>query len=86
MLILGGTRFVGYAVLEAAIRAGWDVTSFSRGVSGLPPAGARVVQGDRMNKGDLEQLASDGPWDAVVDTSGFVPRDVLMACQYLAGE
>ena len=27
MLILGGTRFVGYTVLEAAIRAGWDVTS-----------------------------------------------------------
>ena len=39
MLILGGTRFVGYTVLEAAIRCGWDVTSFSRGISGLPPAG-----------------------------------------------
>jgi nucleoside-diphosphate-sugar epimerase len=83
MLILGGTRFLGYAVLEAAIRAGWDATSFSRGLSGPPPAGARVVQGDRMNKRDLAQLADDGPWDAVVDTSGFVPRDVLMACEYL---
>lgn len=29
----------------------------------------RVVQGDRLNKRDLEQLANDGPWDAVVDTS-----------------
>jgi 2'-hydroxyisoflavone reductase len=80
---LGGTRFVGYAVLEAAIRAGWDATSFSRGVSGLPPPGVRVVQGDRMNKRDLAHLADDGPWDAVVDTSGFVPRDVLMTCEYL---
>jgi 2'-hydroxyisoflavone reductase len=83
MLVLGGTRFVGYAVLSAAIRAGWEVTSFSRGVSGSPPAGARVVCGDRLNRGDLEQLAAAGPWDAVVDTSGFVPRDVLMACEYL---
>jgi 2'-hydroxyisoflavone reductase len=83
MLILGGTRFVGYAVLSAALRQGWDVTSFSRGLSGSPPAGARVIHGDRTNKGDLDQLAAAGPWDAVVDTSGFVPRDVLLACEYL---
>jgi 2'-hydroxyisoflavone reductase len=83
MLVLGGTRFVGYAVLSAAVRAGWNATSFSRGLSGSPPAGVRVVHGDRINRGDLEQLAADGPWDAVVDTSGFVPRDVLMACDYL---
>jgi 2'-hydroxyisoflavone reductase len=83
MLVLGGTRFVGYAVLEAAVRAGWDATSFSRGVSGLPPTGVRVVQGDRLERRDLARLADDGPWDAVVDTSGFVPRDVLMACEYL---
>jgi nucleoside-diphosphate-sugar epimerase len=25
MLVLGGTRFVGYAVLSAAVRAGWEV-------------------------------------------------------------
>ncbi len=83
MLILGGTRFLGYAVLEAALWAGWDATSFSRGVSGLPPSGARVVLGDRLDRRALAQLADDGPWDAVVDTSGFVPRDVLMACEYL---
>jgi 2'-hydroxyisoflavone reductase len=83
MLVLGGTRFVGYAVLEAAIHAGWEATSFSRGVSGLPPSGVRVVQGDRLDRRDLAELADDGPWDAVVDTSGFVPRDVLMACEVL---
>ncbi|MBO0802419.1 MAG: NAD-dependent epimerase/dehydratase family protein [Nocardiopsaceae bacterium] len=83
ILILGGTRFVGYTLLERAIRAGWEATSFSRGMSGLPPADVRVVQGDRLNKRDLERLAVAGPWDAVVDTSGFVPRDVLMACEYL---
>jgi 2'-hydroxyisoflavone reductase len=83
MLILGGTRFVGYAVLEAAVRAGWDATSFSRGVSGLPPEGVCTVQGDRTSEHDLARLAADGPWDAVVDTSGFVPRDVLKACEFL---
>jgi nucleoside-diphosphate-sugar epimerase len=83
MLVLGGTRFVGYAVISAALRQGWDVTSFSRGLSGSPPAGARSVHADRTNEGGLHQLAAAGPWDAVVDTSGFVPRDVLLACEYL---
>src|ERR1700738_1208555 len=83
MLILGGTRFVGYAVLEAAVRDGWDATSFTRGVSGLPPAGVGAIPGDRTNKRGLAQLAADGPGDAVVDTSGFVPRDVLTACELL---
>ena len=83
MLVLGGARFVGYAVIDAAIRAGWDVTSFSRGLSGEPPMGTHIVQGDRLNKGDLGRLVNSGPWDAVVDTSGFVPRDVLMACEHL---
>ena len=53
------------------------------GMSGLPPEGAREIHGDRMNEGALTQLASEGPWDAVIDTSGFVPRDVLMTCEYL---
>jgi nucleoside-diphosphate-sugar epimerase len=83
MLILGGTRFVGHAILSAALQQGWDVTSFSRGLSGSPPPGVRAVRGDRTNKADLDQLAAAGPWDAVVDTSGFVPRDVLLACEYL---
>jgi nucleoside-diphosphate-sugar epimerase len=83
MLILGGTRFVGYAILSAALQQGWDVTSFSRGLSGSPPPGARVIRGDRVNKHDLDQLAAAGPWDAVIDTSGFVPRDVLLTCEHL---
>jgi nucleoside-diphosphate-sugar epimerase len=32
---------------------------------------------------DLATLAAAGPWDAVVDTSGFVPREVLAACERL---
>jgi 2'-hydroxyisoflavone reductase len=30
LLILGGTRFVGYAIAAAALRDGWEVTSFNR--------------------------------------------------------
>jgi nucleoside-diphosphate-sugar epimerase len=30
LLILGGTRFVGHAVAAAALREGWEVTTFNR--------------------------------------------------------
>ncbi|MGW4601331.1 NAD-dependent epimerase/dehydratase family protein, partial [Streptomyces sp. NPDC004457] len=31
LLVLGGTEFVGRAVVEAALRRGWEVTVFHRG-------------------------------------------------------
>lgn len=83
LLILGGTRFVGQAVAVAAVARGWEVTTFNRGVSGVDVAGVRPVRGDRGHPGDLARLAGAGPWDAVVDTSGYVPRMVLAACEQL---
>lgn len=77
LLVLGGTRFVGRATVSAAVEAGWEVTTFNRNQSGPPVTGARTVHGDRTNPGDLARLADTGPWDAVVDTSGYVPWNVL---------
>ena len=28
-------------------------------------------------------LATAGPWDAVIDTSGYIPREVLAVCKHL---
>jgi nucleoside-diphosphate-sugar epimerase len=84
LLVLGGTRFVGRAIVTAAVDRGWDVTTFNRGLSGSDVTGASTVRGDRTQAGDLASLAVAGvPWDAVIDTSGFVPRDVLAVCQRL---
>jgi 2'-hydroxyisoflavone reductase len=83
LLILGGTRFVGHAIATAGLGRGWEVTTFNRGRSGGDVPGARVLRGDRSRAADLVTLAAAGPWDAVVDTSGFVPRDVLAACKHL---
>lgn len=33
LLVLGGTWFVGHAIVTAAIDAGWEVTTFNRGTS-----------------------------------------------------
>lgn len=84
LLILGGTLFLGRHVAAAALAAGDDVTLFTRGRTnpGLFPD-ARRLTGDRA--GDLRALEGTEEWDLVVDTSGFVPRDVLAGARILAG-
>jgi 2'-hydroxyisoflavone reductase len=78
ILILGGTSFVGRAIVEELLRHGHDVTLFGRGKTGpeLFPGVARLT-GDRAT-GDYSSLAG-GAWDAVVDVSAYVPRHVGQA-------
>ncbi|ACU73617.1 NAD-dependent epimerase/dehydratase [Catenulispora acidiphila DSM 44928] len=82
ILMLGGTGFVGRAVVEDALARGHDVTIFSRGRSGagLFPQVARLV-GDR--DGDDYAALATGAWDAVVDSSAYVPRHVNNAMDAL---
>ena len=83
LLVLGGSWFLGHAVVDQALACGWEVTTFRRGRSGGDAAGAVTVRGDRTDAEDLARLADAGPWDAVVDTSGFVPREVLAVARVL---
>ncbi len=82
LLILGGTRFLGPAVVDAAKRNGWRISLFNRGKSnpGLFPD-LEHLQGDR--NGDLKSLEGRS-WDAVVDTSGYFPRQVKDSAGLLA--
>jgi 2'-hydroxyisoflavone reductase len=75
ILVLGGTSFVGRAIVEAARIGNHDVTLFSRGRTGsdLFPGVPRLI-GDR-DSGDYRTLAGTS-WDAVVDVSAYVPRQV----------
>ena len=84
ILVLGGTSFVGRAIVEQALADGHDLTLFSRGRTGsdlFPQAERRL--GDR-GTGDYASLA-DGSWDGVVDVSGYVPRHVTQAADALDG-
>jgi nucleoside-diphosphate-sugar epimerase len=84
ILLLGGTSFVGRAIVEDALRTGAEVTLFGRGKTGtgLFPRLTRLV-GDR-DTGNYAALR-DGSWDAVVDVSGYVPRHVGQAMDALDG-
>jgi 2'-hydroxyisoflavone reductase len=83
LLILGGTVFLGRALAEAALARGHTVTLFHRGKTnpGLFPQ-AEHLHGDRAT-GDLEALREQR-WDVVVDTSGYVPRQVRQSAELLA--
>jgi len=83
LLVLGGTKFLGRAVVEAALERGHEPTLFNRGLTspGLF-SGVEELHGDR--DGGLGALAGR-TWDAVVDTSGYVPRVVRASAEALRG-
>ena len=82
LLILGGSRFVGRDLTEEALARGHEVTLFNRGQHNpdLFPDAEKLV-GDR--DGNLSALEGRR-WDAVIDTSGYVPRIVRQSVELLA--
>jgi nucleoside-diphosphate-sugar epimerase len=74
LLVIGGTVFVGRAVVELALERGDEVTIFHRGEHGADLfGGVERILGDRTT--DLGRLAGRA-WDVVVDTCAFVPGHV----------
>jgi 2'-hydroxyisoflavone reductase len=81
LLVLGGTRFVGRGLVDAALAGGHEVTLFHRGRTGdgLYPEAEHLL-GDR--DGGLAPLAGRA-FDACVDVSGYVPRVVRASAELL---
>ena len=83
VLVIGGTRFSGRHLVDAALAAGHDVTVFHRGTNtpeGIP--GTTDLRGDRDT--DLSALA-EGQWDATVDMCAYLPRHVRELADVLGG-
>ena len=81
LLILGGTRFIGPHVVEIARTHGHEVTLFNRGKTNIGRVqDVEVLHGDR--NGQLDALKGR-KWDAVLDTSAFVPRIVKLSTELL---
>jgi 2'-hydroxyisoflavone reductase len=82
LLVLGGTKFLGRHVVEVALGRGDEVTIFNRGLHNaeLFPE-VEKLRGDR--DGGLDVLRGRR-WDAVMDTSGYVPRVVRASAELLA--
>jgi nucleoside-diphosphate-sugar epimerase len=82
LLVLGGTKFLGRAAVEAALARGHEVTLFNRGQTNpeLFPE-AEKIRGDRT--GHLSALRGRS-WDSVLDPSAYVPEVTRASAEALA--
>lgn len=88
LLVLGGTGFLGPHFVEAARKRGHTLTLFNRGktnpdkFSGEDYRDIEQLHGDR--KTDMTALEGERTWDAVLDTSAYIPADVTRSAKLLA--
>ncbi|MCH1625678.1 NAD-dependent epimerase/dehydratase family protein [Ferdinandcohnia quinoae] len=73
VLLLGGTRFLGRAMVEEGLKRGHEITIFNRGNNKELFSEVEQLVGDR--NGDVSQLENRN-WDVVIDTCGFAPHQI----------
>lgn len=80
-LVLGGTAFLGRHLVGALSERGHEPAIFTRGKThGDETLALTRYVGDR--DGGLDAIPRNG-WDAVIDTSGYVPAIVAASCAHL---
>lgn len=85
ILILGGTGFLGPALVEVARPRGHEIVLFNRGKTnpGLFPE-LEKLRGDRdPSKGDGIKALEGRAFDVVFDDSGYFPRHVAASAELL---
>jgi nucleoside-diphosphate-sugar epimerase len=85
LLVLGGTRFVGRAVVAEALTRGWQVTALHRGVTGRLPSAVTQLLADRSDEEQLRTVLAGRTFDAVIDTWSGAPLVATTAAAVLAG-
>jgi 2'-hydroxyisoflavone reductase len=84
LLVLGGTKFLGRAIVDAALARDHELTLFNRGLTNPELfAGLEKIRGDRTE--EFSALAGR-EWDAVIDVSTFLPRVVRLAVEDLVDQ
>src|SRR4029450_3958271 len=87
ILFLGGTKFLGRHAVDVALARGHAVTIFTRGRTGShwghAVTGREGARDPTKPRG--RDALRDGDWDAVIDTSGYVPRVVRASAALLEG-
>ncbi len=89
VLIIGGTGNISRGIVAALLNINYEVVLFNRGQHvDPPPAGIRVIHGDRQHRDDFEAKVGAENWDAVIDMISFNAEDAasaLRACQGRVG-
>ncbi len=80
---MGGSSFVGRALVEEGVDRGWAVTTFNRGRGAWAHPAAEPIAGDRLDPATLAPLGARS-WDVVADTWAGAPRAVRDSAAVLA--
>lgn len=82
LLVLGGTEFVGRALVDEGLARGWEVTTFNRGTREADPRVESVIGDRRAGLDKLEQRS----FDVVADTWSWEPSVVRDTARALDAE
>ena len=85
VLVLGGTSFVGRAVVRAAQAHGHEVATLNRGMTGVDVPGVLALRADRDDAAGMSRVLAGCLFDAAVDVSARAPRHVRIAVGALRG-
>jgi dTDP-glucose 4,6-dehydratase len=77
-LVVGGSKFVGPALVRQLQDAGYRVTVLNRGTrNDSLPDGVETIICDRKDHAALKQALALRAWDAVFDVVAYVPQDTI---------
>jgi 2'-hydroxyisoflavone reductase len=82
ILIIGGTKFLGRHLINAAQARGHEITLFNRGTKYTDDALENVEQLHGNRNLNLEKLGGR-TWDVCIDTCGYLPQTVKMSAEFL---
>lgn len=89
VLVIGGTGFLSSAIVSELLRAGHEITVFTRGQRPLTDseqaAGVRTLVGDRKDYDGFVDRVAGLPFDAVVDCICYTPEDAQANVRAFAG-
>ena len=86
VLVMGGTRFNGLALVQELVKWGHDVTVLNRGQSEARlPRAVRRLYADRTNHEQLREVLGREEFDVVQDLSGYALADVQPLVEVFRG-
>ncbi len=84
-LVIGGTGFLGAAIVRELRGAGWTVSALARGRQPNPFADVPLIAADRSQLGELARATRGQDYDLVVDCAAFQEADALAAIEAFSG-
>ena len=86
VLVVGGTGNISLGIVKALRKQNHEVVMFNRGQHpDPPPAGIRVIHGDRCHRRDFEQKMHAEKFDAVIDMISYTADDAASALRAFRG-